>query len=324
MKKISLLLVCFLVCSGCCIIYNISDAGAENADIVSDLRNLNPEAGLEYSEVDDIKQDVLIMLYTTERKNLSQDMQIFASETKNFLVEFNKIYLNGKRGDLNAKEIAIRDCANLRAQIPKNPKYIEEIDAVESANVLLNKFIYDTAMFFENLGNTDDVTRKKISYYRNASLGYELCEEAVLATSLKVSADETEKKYNKDMIKAMMLMNDGLSELNLTNITTGNVENASMSEKIEVIVKFGSAREQFSDASAIYKSHNEYELANKCKEKTDEIDKIMLALQGSAFSFLFLIASSFLLVVTYLFLRIAEWKKAMYDVSLGDEILGKV
>ncbi|NCN65156.1 MAG: hypothetical protein GW779_04565 [Candidatus Altiarchaeum hamiconexum] len=323
MKKILLLILLLFVCFSYCLIYTINNACAEG-DIVNDLRNLNPAAGLEYAEVDNMKQVVLIMLYTTERKNLSQDMQIFASETKNFLVEFNKIYLGSKKGDLTAKESAIRDCANLRTQIPKNPKYIEEIDAVESANVLLNKFIYDNAMFFENLGNNENITRKKISYYKNASLGYELCEEGILATSLKVLAEETEKKYNKDMTKADGLVKNGLSELNLTNITTGNVENVSMSEKIDAIVKFGSAREKFSDASTIYKSHNEDELANECKEKTDEIDKIMPALQSDAFGFLFLISMAFFLVITYLFLRISEWKKAIYDVSLGDEILGKV
>ena len=317
-KIFLLLLVCFS-----CIIINISNVSAEG-DIVNDLRNLNPEAGVTYSEVDDMKQSVLIMLYTTERKNLPQDMEIFASETKNFLVKFNEIYLAYKRGDLNAKEQAINSCANLRVMIPKNPRSIEEIDAVESANTLINKFIYDDALFFENLGNNENVTKKKISYYRNATYAYTLCGEVVLSTSLKVSTDETEKRYNKDMTKANGLVKNGLSELNLMNITTDNVENASMSEKIDAIVKFGSAQKKFSDASAIYKSHNEDELANECKEKTDEIDKIMPNLQHDAFGFLFLISLSFFLVVTHLFLRISEWKKAMYDVSLGDEILGKV
>ncbi len=309
-----------LVCFGYCMI-NISNVSAEG-DTLNDLRNLNLEAGVTYPEVDDIKQDVLIMLYTTERKNLPQDMEIFASETKIFLVKFNEIYLAYKRGDLNAKEHAIRDCANLRAMIPKNPKYIEEIDAVESANNLINKFIYDDALFFENLGNNENVTKKKISYYKNATYAYSLCGEVVLSTSLKVSTDETEKRYNKDMTKANELVKNGLSELNLINIT--NVADMSMSEKIDAIVKFGSAEKKFSDASAIYKSHNEDELTNECKEKTDEIDKIMPILQHDAFGFLFLISLAFFLVVTYLFLRITEWKKAMYDVSLGDEILGKV
>jgi len=98
----------------------------------------------------------------------------------------------------------------------------------------------------------------------------------------------------------------------------------SMSEKIDAIVKFSYAQKKFSDALAIYNSHNEYELANECKEKIDEINKIMPTLQGDAFGFLFLISLVFFLVVTYLFLRIAEWKNAMYDVSLGDEMLGKV
>ncbi len=126
------------------------------------------------------------------------------------------------------------------------------------------------------------------------------------------------------MTKANGLVSNGLSELNLMNITRDNVENASINEKIDAIVKFGSARKKFSDASAIYKSHNEYELANECKEKTDEIDKIMPVLQGGAYGFLFIISLAFFLMVTYLFLRISECKKEMYDVSLGDEILGKV
>jgi len=302
-------------------VLNTVNVSAEG-NIVNDLRNLNLEASVTYPEVDDIKQDVLIMLYTTERKNLPQDMEIFASETKNFLVRFNEIALANKRGDLNAKESAIRDCVNLREIIPKNPKYIEEIDAVESANALINKFIYDNGLFFENLGNDENITKKKISYYKNASYAYELCGEIILSTHLKASTDETEKKYNKDMTKADKLRKDGLSELNLLNLT--NIENMSMSEKIDTIVKFGSARGKFSDALAIYKSHNEYELMNECKEKIAQIDKIMPYLQRDAFEFLFLISLSFFLVVTYLFLRITEWKKAMYDVSLGDEILGKV
>lgn len=311
--KIFLLLVCFS--------YMIVVSNVSAEDMLNDLKNLNLESSLEYPEVDDIKQDVLIMLYTTERKNLPQDTKIFASETKNFLVKFNEIYLANKRGDLNAKEKAIRDCANLRAMIPKNAKYIEEINAVESAYDLINKFICDDALFFENLGNNENVTRKKISYYRNASYAYSLCGEVVLSTSLKVSTDEIEKKYKKDMAKANELVKNGLTELNLIKT---NVTDMSMSEKIDAIVKFGSARKKFSDALAIYKSHNEYKLAYKCKERIDEIDKIMPTLQGDAFGFLFLISFVFFIVVTYLFLRISEWKKAMYDVYLGDEILGKV
>ncbi|MDI6730301.1 MAG: hypothetical protein QMD06_02010 [Candidatus Altarchaeum sp.] len=299
----------------------MNNVSAEN-DTLNDLRNLNLEAGVTYPEVNDIKQNVLIMLYTTKRKNLTHDMEIFASETKFFLVKFNEIYLSDKRGDLNAKEQAINDCVNLRAVIPKNPKYIEEIYAVESANNLINKFIYDDALFFENQGNNENVTKKKISYYKNATYAYSLCGEVVLSTSLKVSIDETEKRYSKDMTKANELVKNGLSELNLINIT--NVADMSMSEKIDAIVKFGSARGKFSDASAIYKSHNEYELTNDCKEKTDEIDKIIPILQHDTLGFLFLVSLAFFLVVTYLFLRITEWKNAMYDVSLGNEILEKV
>lgn len=313
--KIFLLLFVF----SCCII--VSHVSAE--DILNEFRNLNLEASITYPEVDDIKQNILIMLYTMERKDLSQDTITFVSQTRDFLVKFNEIYLANKRGDLKAKETAIKDCANLRAKIPKNPRYIEEINAVEGTNALINKFICDNALFFENIGNNESATRKKISYYKNATYAYTVCGEVILGTSLKILTDKIEKKYNEDMAKAEGLVNRGLSELDL-NITVENVENASMSKKIDAIVKFSSARGKFGDAIAIYKSHNEDELANMCKEKIDEIDKIMPILQSSVFGFLFVISLSFFLVVTYLFLRINEWKEAMYDVSLGDEILGKV
>jgi len=294
------------------------------ADIINDLRNLNPECSVEYPEIDDMKQNMLIMLYTTERKNLSADMENFALETKNFIIEFNKIYMENKKGDIEIKEKSIIECVNLRSKIPKNPKYIEEIETVKSANDVINKFIYNNAMFFENLGNNENATRKKIYYYKNASAAYEFCGETILATSLNSHIYEIERKYKNDMAKAKILVDEGLKELNSVNITEENIENTGMNEKIDAIVKFSSAREKFKDALSIYKSHNEYEKMNECKEKIEKIEKIMPLLQSNTFSFLFILLLCFFFITTYLFLRIKEWKDVMYDVSLGDEIMGKI
>lgn len=291
------------------------------ADIVDDLRNINPEASIEYPEISDIKQDTLIMLFTIDRKNPPKDIINFAEDTKNFIVEFNEIYIESKKADIETMQIVINKMLSMNEKIPKNPKIAEQIDIVDNANRAIEKFLSNQGKWFENLGDKENRTRLKIIYYRNASYAYSLADEFVKSTPLKILSDNLEEKYKKDILEANKFFSRGVEERKKVKINENiTVENLSMSEKIEAIVNLNSAKENFEKAKILYEYHYE-EASDDCEKYIKEIDLNLSKLQSDVLSFLFLLILGISFIFTYIFIRLNEWQKAVYDERLGEELI---
>lgn len=285
------------------------------ADIVSEIRNLNSEAATEYPEVDDIKQDVLLLLYTMDRNKIPDQVKNFSMATKDFIEEFNAIYLLSRKGGIKEKREAIKKCVELRNKIPKaDENYLQESDASSCAKTLIKKFIHDEGVWFENLANNENMTRLKIIYFRDSSYAYSESGDVIKAEIIKISADTLEAKYYRDMEKANSLYSEG------KNLMFNLSDNSTMIDKINAVVSFNSALRKYEESKRIYDYHHESDYSNKTNTEILKIKSILPSLEEETRNFFIILAGVFAAALIFLFERINEWKKAMYDVSLGEEL----
>jgi len=287
------------------------------ADIVSDIKNINSDAAIEYPEADDIKQDLLLLLYSMDRTKIPEDVRQFSLKMKDFLDEFNKIYLLSRKGNATEKGEAIKKIVLLKTLVPKaDEKYLPESDASVCAKNMLEKFVGDEAAWFENKANNEKNTYIRIKYYWNASYAYGESGNNIKKEQIKILAANLEAKYKKDMEEAYSAYSEGerlMQSYNLSNSST-------IIDKINTAVAYNQVLNKYSLAKEIYDYHGEEDKSNKVKEQINELKQILPILYGEAGNFLIVFLIVLSSIIVFLFERINEWKKAMYDVSLGEEV----
>lgn len=287
------------------------------ADIVSDIRNMNPEAAIEYPDADDIKQDILLLLYGMDRTKIPEDVKQFSSKTKDFLEEFNKIYLLSRKGGAIEKSEAVKRCAAIKSLIPEaDEKYLPESDASACAKNLIKKFINDEAGWFENMANNEKVTKDKIIYYRNASYAYSEADNEIKKEQIKILADNLEAKYKKDMEKAYLACSEGKKSVQSQNISN----ESTIIDKINAVVAYNQALNRYTEAQQIYEYHGEKNMSDQAKEQIRKLNQALPPIYDETGFFLIVLMLVLSSAIIFLFERINEWKKAMYDVSLGEEV----
>ncbi|MFH1774198.1 MAG: hypothetical protein ABH874_04475 [Methanobacteriota archaeon] len=296
-------------------------ASAQNCGVLAkEIRVYQSPAFNEYSELNDVKQSMLLILYGRERGACSKEVINFAEATKKFIFDFDAAYKLSKSNDIEERIKAL----DLSYKLKETAKKLRESkalgaaaeDIIESANQAINDFLITRAE--TNAREAEDVvkTREKISRYRYATLAYEAAGESIQAANVRIKWNNLEEKYKEDMRAA-----DALFLIAESEYAAALNKSLSIPSRINAYLLCENSIRHFEQALVYYEHHHETGKIQETNKRILEVAKTALSLTYKLG--LYFIAIIALLITMSLFLlnRLMAWSSDSYDYYLGNELI---
>jgi len=276
------------------------------------LREANLSASSRYPEISIVRDDTLLILYSTERGNCPPGVVNFTSAVTTFLKKFQSAYHSAGQGEgLEAVHQALDLEAEITSLEEHSPGALGKevlLAARESRGSLLETL----ASEYEERAQGEESTRDKLRYYRIAILGYRGSDNRVEATSLEIRRDIIEENYRRDMERAETYESLALSSL----------EKASSGESVVgSYIASREARINFEKALQIYRAHGEEEKVSLAREKLAQCERIMEGARGKIVPYYLGLTLALTSLSVYILRRILQWKSDSHEYFLGNELL---
>jgi hypothetical protein len=291
------------------------------SDIVLEIRGIASPAFTEYPLLNDVKQDILLILYGRERGFCPQYVVDFSIASRDFILKFDRAYALAK-SEVSEDHIA---AVNIAKELKKDVSSLHEMkknfgveaeDLANSAEELIREFLIVQAETYAREAESSDVTRKKISFYKEASVAYQAAGESLEAASNKIKQVALEEKYKIDMKKADELYSMALNEYEKSLRLLGGVLSKVNGYKLNRDAKI-----KLKEAKAIYSYHREKEKIIKTEKTLSDVEKMLEELRKELSFYFGCIAVFLVIFSTFLINRLRAWDKDTYDYYLGNELI---
>jgi hypothetical protein len=303
-------------------------------DVIGEIRSFNSPAFDEYPQLNDIKSEALLILYSRERGFCPREVVDFAWATKDFLIDFDVIYTLSKSEDINERIKALesvyklKEKENVLSEIQKKYELgTEAEDIVNSARQAIHAFLDGEAGKYVSRAETTVITKEKILYYKQASLAYSEADKSLEATNYKIKAKVLEEKYTQDMSKADALFSTAKSEYaeaeNL--LSTEGFLSKYVFSRFNAYILSKNSLTHFQQALGQeyrgYEYHHEEEKILLTKEYISKTKAMKRSLMFQIGAFLAFMAVVFIAIASYIIRHIIAWNEDTYDSSLGNELI---
>jgi len=285
-------------------------------NMIKEIRTITSPAFDEHASANDVKQDLLIILYTTPKATCTSLIP-FANVTKEYLIEFDKAYGYYLKDDEKSIEIAKELKNKLDMIRTLGPDRIESQDLISSASQALEELLTTAGEEYLKKAENTSVTRKKIKFMNLSYLSCLIAEKNLESSKIKVKLSIIEQEYKKDMNKANLFFSSGEEKYDeALKLMPLNVH-----YKIKAYVLTLSALRDFEKALTIYKYHHEEEKISqteKCISKAGETREFLIKEIG-----IFFLGGGILLLAIALYLtnRLLKWRRDEYEHNLGNELI---
>ncbi len=291
-------------------------------EITKEIRNIDSGAFTEYPLLNDVKQDILLILYGRERGNCPQNILEFAESTGEFISDFDEAYVYAN-SDLSEDNLrAIELTRTLKSEVDtlstfKGTFGVEGDDLISSAQQVINDFLVLQADIYAREAESTGVTVRKIQFYKVAALAYESAGNSLEASNNDIKADALEEKYNEDMEHANSLYVEADEEFKTAKSLVGG----NVFSKVSAYVLSRDALLNFEEARVYFSYHHETEKITSVEKLTEEVNgtKQLLARELAIYFGgvgIFLVA-----LALFMLHRINIWKSDSYDHLLGNELV---
>lgn len=297
-------------------------ADAQNCSVLAkEIRVYNPPAFNEYSELNDMKQSMLLLLYGGERGACGEEVINFAEATKKFILDFDAAYKLSKSSDIEERLKALNISYTLKETAKTELKKglvlgVTAEDIVESATQGINNFLITQAETNAREAENIARTKEKISHYRYAAFAYEAADESIQAANVRIKLSRLEERYKKDMQEADALFLAADSEYE-----SALGKSSSVPSRISAYILCEKSISHFEQVLVYYKLHHE-------TEKIQETDKKILEAAGTALSLTYKMGLYFIIIIALLIVasifwleRLTAWNSDTYDYYLGNELI---
>ena len=291
-------------------------------DITMEIRNINTNAFTDYPLLNDVKQDILLMMYGRERGNCPQDIVDFADLTKGFITDFDEayVYANSDLSEDNLKAVELTrtlksEASNLSTF--KGVFGVEGDDLITSARQAVDDFLILQADTYAKEAAATDVTVRKIQFYKVAALAYESAGNSLESSNNDIKASVLEEKYNKDMEYANALHKKADEEYEVSKSLKGG----DVFSKVSAYVLSRSAHLNFEEAGVYFGYHHETEKITKIENMVEEVKLTMETLVKELAIYFGGIAIFLSVLAAFMLNRTNVWKRDSYDHLLGNELV---
>lgn len=295
---------------------------AQNCSVLAkEIRVYQSLAFNEYSDLNDMKQSMLLMLYGGERGACSREVINFAEAAKKFIFDFGTAYKSSKSSDIEERLKALNVSYGLKETAKTELKKslvlgVTAEDIVESATQGINNFLITQAEI--NAREAENVvrTKEKISYYRYATLAYEAADESIQAANVKIKLNRLEERYKKDMQEAGALFAAADSEYE-----SALGKSLSIPSRIGAYILCEKSISHFEQALVYYKLHQETEKIRETNKKISEVARTALSLTYKLGLYFIIITGLLIAISLFLLDRLTAWDSDTYDYYLGNELI---
>jgi hypothetical protein len=291
-------------------------------DITKEIRNIKSEAFTEYPLLNDVKQDVLLIMYGRERGSCPQDIIEFSGLTKKFITDFDEAYRLAN-SDLSEDHLkAVELTRTLKSEADsltalKGVFGVEGDDLVTSAQQVVNDFLILQADMYAREAETTKVSVRKIQFYKVASLAYESAGNALESSNNNIKADVLEEKYTEDMKQANAMHSKAEEEYGASKA----LKSGSIFSKVRAYVLGRSALINFEEAKVYCTYHHETEKITQIENTVEEVYILKQALLKELTIYFGGIAIFLSALAAFMLNRTNVWKRDSYDHLLGNELV---
>ncbi len=287
-------------------------------ELRKDISNINTDSS--YSEPGQIQRTCLSWLYGKDTYSSNPNVNKFTYEVKSFLENF--MTLDKKRiNDVNSREEMLKNAPDLKSiisQMEETYNYnlrsdegkqdISEIIKLSKSG--LTNMLEDTGSFFEEKGNNEKITIKKIELLENAlkcyntttSIGGNIPEE------LNKKVSETKMSFYEDIEKAGNSVSEGERYYNetLNNRQMTTIKKATENYNIAISI-YEKHNIPMLSGSEKYKSY--YDAYKYATYKMDEANKLENELQTSFYMFVGIGAIILIIIFSTIFRGLSSYKR---------------
>lgn len=292
-------------------------------DIAGEIRNIDSGAFTEYPLLNDVKQDILLIIYGRERGNCPQDILEFSESTKKFIIDFDEAYRLAN-SDLSEDHLkAVELTRTLKSEADSLAAFkgtfgVEGDDLISSAQQVVNDFLILQADTYVREADSTKVTVRKIQFYKVAALAYESAGNTLDSANNNVKAEALEGKYTEDMEKAKELYFRANEEYSKAGRL---LEKGGMFSKVSAYVLSRSALIHFEEAKVYCIYHHETEKITQIENLIEELKITKQALMKDLSIYFGSIAIFLVALSLFMLHKINIWKRDSYDYLLGNELV---
>jgi hypothetical protein len=295
---------------------NAQDCG----ELVLQVRDLEASSFDEYHQLNDMKQDTLLILYSRERATCPPEVSTISLFTIEFINDFEHVYNLGKKGDHESREAALDAALQLSDDIKayQNTDLSAESKGVlDSASRALREFLLVQAKVYVTNAEKAPATGVKIYNYKKATQAYSGAGETIEVENLKLKWQAMETTYLRDLDIAGELVARGDNKYAMAKPKlSGNIFS-----KIDAYILSRSASLDYAEALVYYNYHLEAEKIDMTSEKISEVGKTMVDLRRAITKFFVLSTITLVGLSLYILNRLKSWSGDTYDYSLGNELV---
>jgi len=278
------------------------------------LRSFDLEVFSDYSQAALIRDDALLLLYSSERTECNQEILDFNKLVISYLTKFNTAYRNAISGN---SEVALETEISMEKEIMEMKRLSKNLgdiarEIVMAAEESRTAFLEDLAIDHENKAENSLSTREKLRNYDIAIKAYESSDNYIEASGIKVKRDIINNKYIKDMKEAENYEVKAINSLK---------EAESAENIIDAYIKVRESKINFEKAALLYERHSENSKISLVNRGIEKCNSILSKTRNRILVTYILLSIIVTLISLYTLNIILRWNGDSYDCYLGNELL---
>ncbi len=287
---------------------------------IDEIREFPSDRYSDYSEIEEIQQNIMLSFYSIGKKNLPPSFPYFAEASLVFMNRFGEAHelsSSGSTDDL----LILPERVNVLSSSLRSMEALEKDEVPLSkhttylARSLLKAYVSDQANKLQNLAESEARTKRKLEYYKAGSELFEYSENKIRAAEMKVTYDSIKAVYDLDMNTADTLLAQASKKCS---------DSMLKSNELFGLSTYAGLREckgNLLEARNTYVSHLENEKLHQVDSQVSIADNEMQNLSGGLMGFFLVGSFLFISFNITLIWRLRKWYDDSYDVSLGSEVL---
>ncbi len=289
--------------------------------VLTELRGFTSPLFASHSEFVQVKQDVLLLLYSRERAVCSTALTNFASRTLEYLKTMDASFVLLSSSETEKHREGVERAIEAEGIILEMESLAAELgpvagDAVFAAEQGRRSLLLASGMFFERRAEEAKSTRERLELLELAILSYGAA-DALQAKNLAVRRQNLEERYTSDMEKASRYLDSAVSGLRIAEGLSTSFPG--------FIDAYGLARDAIAElrrAQEIYALHSEKEKLIQVEESLSRAREIYSVTRNRILLLFGVLSAVLTSLAVYIQSRILSWEKDSYDCSLGNELVG--
>lgn len=312
-KIISILL--FIIC-----LSNISNAATDSSystvDYVRKVNDLNyPAMYSDYPELRTIQSQTVSSL---QGRSMDEETKNYVDIIIKIINSFNEIYSSSKSDSLEDHEEALTKAESIQSDIESLEGYKEPREKYYPllTKISLRKFFKNEAQYFSKKATSEN-TNNRIKYELNEARVYKNIGDPKYA-EISSRAQEDKAKYEYDLNLIDKSFKDSTNVLNSAPSSSDN----GLISSIELFGQAYQSGDSITNAIKLSNYHEETRLINQGEGIKEKINIIKNDAAASVIKYILIILIIYLIISLYFSWAIKRWRDEIYNVDLGNDLLG--